>query len=103
MRTFVNKFIAHGAAPRTRGNLTPSQRGISIDQLSLYIKKLLEVASKINTKILYNGSSIGTFARNNSSIRHFANKWVAPQNIERAKRQWREIAKKVNGWAGVEI
>ncbi|MFH1777145.1 MAG: hypothetical protein ABH952_06290 [Candidatus Omnitrophota bacterium] len=97
-KKYVDKFIAHGAAPSTRKSLTKTQKGISIDRLENCWKAIYQTASFIYGSLLFEGSYFPLPTPQFDHLENLNKQWVDSKNINVVYKYWDQHSKSINDW-----
>ena len=98
VKKYVDKFIAHAAAPETRVPLSDEDKGITLDRLESYHKIIYQVTSFISGQILWESNLGGLPTPQYDHMKHLDKKWTTTKNLERAHKKWDEYKKEVSKW-----
>ena len=98
IKTYVDKFIAHAAAPETRIDLEDEEKAITLERLESCHKIIYQVASFISGSLLWESSLGGLPVPQYDHLGNLEKRWVSPKNIEKARKKWDALAKEVSKW-----
>ena len=98
IKKYVDKFIAHAAAPETRAGLTDEEKGLTLDRLEICHKIIYKVASFISGSLLWESSLGGLPVPQYDHLKNLDKSWVSLKNLEKASKKWDEFAKEVSKW-----
>jgi len=98
VKTYVNKFIAHAAAPETTEGLQDKEKAITIEGLEECYKTLYQVASFVSGSLLWESSLGGPPIPQFDYLKNIDKRWVSPKNVEKAREKWRIFEKEVSKW-----
>ena len=103
IKKYVDKFIAHAAAPETRAGLTDEEKGLTLDRLEICHKIICQVASYISGSLLWESSLGGLPVPQYDHLKHLDKSWVSPEHLEKARKKWDEFAKEVSKWDSITL
>lgn len=98
IKKYVDKFIAHAAAPETRLGLTENQKTLTLERLKTCHKIIYQVASFITGELLWESSLGGLPVPQDDHLANLEKSWVSPRNLEKARKKWDEYAKEIPKW-----
>lgn len=98
VKTYVDKFIAHAAAPETRADLQAEERAITLERLEGCYKTLYQIASFMSGALLWESSLGGLPVPQFDHLKDIEKRWVSPKNIGKAREAWRVFEKEVSEW-----
>jgi hypothetical protein len=98
IKKYVNKFIAHAAAPETRSDLTENQKAITVERLETSRRIIYQVASFILGPLLWESNLGGLRVPQYDHLENLEKSWVSSKNLARAYQKWDEVAKEVSNW-----
>lgn len=98
IKKYVDKFLAHAAAPETREELTDKQRGVTLERLKAHHKTIYQVAEFISTRILYGTSLGGVPVPQFDHLENLDKCWSTSDNLDRARKTWDEYSEEVAKW-----
>jgi len=98
IKKYVDKFIAHAAAPETRSSLSDEEKGITLERLETCHKIIYQVASFISGQILWESNLGGLRTPQYDHMKHLNKKWTTTKKLERARKKWDEYKKEVSNW-----
>jgi hypothetical protein len=98
VKMYVNKFIAHGAAPETRGALSADKHGLTLERLESCHKAIYGVASFINGQLLWESNIGGVPVPQFDHLKGIDMRWASEDGLVKAQEKWNEITKDVSRW-----
>lgn len=103
IKKYVDKFIAHAAAPETRAGLSNKEKGITLERLETCHKIIYQVASFVLGSLLWEPNLGGLPVPQYDHLKNLDKFWISPENLEKARKKWDEIAKEVPKWDSVSL
>jgi hypothetical protein len=103
IKKYVDKFIAHASAPETRKELPANQRAITLDRLKAHHKTIYQIASFISRQLLYQSDLGGLPVPQNDHLANLDKSWATAENLNTARRVWKEYAKEVSEWDSASL
>ncbi len=103
VKTYVDKFIAHAAAPETREDLQTEEEAMTLERLEACYRTLYCVASFISGSLLWDSSLGGLPVPQFDHLKDIEKRWVSPRNVGKARETWRAFEEKVSGWDSTDI
>jgi hypothetical protein len=98
IKKYVDKFIAHAAAPETRASLSDEDKGITLERLETYHKIIYQVASFISGQLLWESNLGGLPVPQYDHLNNLDKRWTATKNMKKAHKKWDEYKKEVSNW-----
>ena len=98
IKKYVDKFIAHAAAPETRASLSDEEKGITLERLETCHKIIYQVASFISIQLLWESNLGGLPVPQYGHLKNLDKRWTTPKKMEIAYRKWDEYNKEVSKW-----
>lgn len=98
IKKYVDKFVAHAAAPETRSELSESQKAITLERLEACHKIIYQIASFIKGPLLWESTPGGIPVPQYDHLANLDKSWVTTNNLEKAQKKWDEIDKMVSKW-----
>jgi hypothetical protein len=98
VKMYVNKFIAHGAAPETRGALAADERSLTLERLASCHKTIYGVTSFINGQLMWDSNIGGVPIPQYDHLKGLDMRWASEDGLIKAQEKWYEIAKDVGMW-----
>jgi hypothetical protein len=98
VKNYVDKFIAHGAAPETRGALAEDERGLTLERIESCHKIIYRVASFINGQLLWESNIGGVPVAQYDHLKGLDMKWASMDSLIKAQEKWHEVTKAVDKW-----
>ena len=96
IKKYVDKFIAHAAAPETRASLSDEDKGITLERLETYHKIIYQVASFISGQLLWESNLGGLPVPQYNHLKNLDKRWTATKNMEKAHKKWDKYKKEVS-------
>ncbi len=81
VKVYVDKFIAHAAAPETRADLKGEERAVTLGGLESYCKTLYQVTSFVSGTLLWESSLGGLPVPQFDHLKDIEKRWVSPINL----------------------
>lgn len=103
IKKYVDKFIAHAAAPESRLELTENQEAITLERLKACHKVIYQVASFISGTLLWESTLGGLPVPQYDHLANLEKSWVTSKNLEKACQKWDEFAKEVSKWDSTSL
>jgi hypothetical protein len=103
IKKYVDKFIAHAAAPETRAGLSNEEKNITLERLETCHKIIYQVASFISGQLLFESNLGGLPVPQYDHLKNLDKRWVSPKNLEKARKKWDEFAKEVSSWDSISL
>jgi hypothetical protein len=100
VKKYVDKFIAHGAAPETRGALAEDEGGLTLERIESCHKIIYRVASFINGQLLWESGIGGVPVSQYDHLKGLDMHWASEDGLIKAQEKWHEITKEVGNWDG---
>jgi hypothetical protein len=98
IKNYVDKFIAHAAAPETRAGLSDEEEGITLARLETCHKIIYQVTSFISGPLLWESNLGGLPVPQYDQLENLDKSWASAKNLEKARKKWDEFAKEVSKW-----
>ncbi len=98
IKKYVDKFIAHAAAPETRLELTDNQKVLTLGRLKTCHEIICQVASFILGPLLWESNIGGLPVPQYNHLANLEKSWVSHKNLEIARQKWDKITKEVSNW-----
>jgi len=98
VRTYVNKFVAHSASPKSRQEVNADGLEITLGKIYDAQQILCETAGFIGQEILYH--SLGGFlpVPQFNQFKHFEKPWIDKDSINKLYDEWSAFDKETRGW-----
>lgn len=97
VKTIVDKFIAHAAAPETIKLLSAEEKSVTLAQLKSYHIIIYQVARFISYNIL--SEAIGGLpVPQYNLLENLDKKWGDKEDLEQAQEKWDEFGEEIRGW-----
>jgi len=103
IKKYVDKFIAHAAAPETRASLSNEEKGITLEHLETCHKIIYQVASFISGQLLWESNLGGLPVPQYNHLENLDKKWTTPKKLEKAHKKWDEYKKEVSRWDSTSL
>jgi hypothetical protein len=103
IKKYVDKFIAHAAAPETRASLLDDEKGITLERLKTCHKIIYQVASFISLQLLWESNIGGLPVPQYDHLKNLDKRWTTPKKLEKANKKWDEYEKEVYKWDSVSL
>jgi len=103
IKKYVDKFIAHAAAPENRLELTENQKAITLERLETCHKIIYQVASFISGQFLWESTLGGLPVSQNDHLANLEKSWLIPKNLEKSRQKWNDFAKEVSEWDSTSL
>lgn len=103
IKKYVDKFIAHAAAPETRASLSDEEKGITLERLEACHKIIYQVTSFISGLLLWESNLGGLAVPQYDDLKNLDKSWVSPKNLEKARKKWEEFDKEVSKWDSISL
>ena len=103
IKKYVDKFIAHGAAPETRAGLADEEKAITLERLETCHKIIYQVASFTSGSLLWESNLGGLPVPQYDHLKNFEKSWVSVKNLKKARKKWDEFAMKVSKWDSTSL
>ena len=103
VKTYVDKFIAHAAAPETRADLQVEEKAITLERLEACYKTLYCVASFISGSLLWESSLGGLPVPQFDHLKDIEKRWVSPKKVGKAREKWSVFEKEISEWDSICI
>ena len=101
IKTYVDKFIAHAAAPETRAGLSDEQRGITLDGLKQNHKIIYQVTNFISSRLLYISNLGGLPTPQFDHLENLDKSWATTRDLNGARQKWHDYAKEISKWDSI--
>jgi hypothetical protein len=98
VKKYVDKFIAHAAAPETIEALSEEEKGLTLDRLEACHKVIYQVASFISGHLLCESNLGGLPVPQYDHLKYLDRKWTTSDNLVKAHTKWNEYEKEVSKW-----
>jgi hypothetical protein len=98
VKKYVDKFIAHAAAPETTASLSEEEIGLTLDRLESCHKTIYQVASFISGHLLWESNIGGLPIPQYDHLKYLDKKWTTSSNLVKAHEKWNEYEKEVSKW-----
>lgn len=98
VKKYVDKFIAHGAAPETRSALTEDEYGVTLERIKSCHKIIYSVASFINGQLLWESNIGGVPVPQYDHLKGLDMRWASEASLIKAHEEWHKITKDVGEW-----
>lgn len=103
IKKYVDKYIAHAAAPETRASLNENQKKITLDQLEKYHKIIYKVANFISASLLWDSDLGGLPTPLFDHLKNLEKAWTTPGSLKMARQVWNQYSKDVSSWGSIKI
>lgn len=103
IKKYVDKFIAHAAAPETRAGPSNEEKGITLERLETCHKIIYQVASFISGPLLWECNLGGLPVPQYDHLKNLDKSWVSMRNLEKARKKWDDVAKEVSKWDSISL
>ena len=103
IKKYVDKFIAHAAAPESREELTDTQRGVTLDRLKTHHKIIFQVAEFISTRLLYGTSLGGMPVPQYDHLKNLDKSWTTTGDLKQLREKWLEYDQEVSAWRSSSV
>jgi len=103
IKKYVDKFIAHAAAPETRTGLSDEQEGLTLERLETCHKTIYKVASFISGSLIWESNLGGLPVPQYDHLKNLDKRWVSQKNMEEARKKWDEFEKEVSKWDSTSL
>ncbi|HOO50826.1 MAG TPA: hypothetical protein PLK94_06000 [Alphaproteobacteria bacterium] len=103
VKKYVDKFIAHAAAPETIASLSEEEKGLTLDRLESCHKTIYQVASFISVHLLWESNIGGVPVPQYDHLKYLDKKWATSNNLIKAHEKWKEYEKAVCRWDSTPI
>ncbi|MCP4747991.1 MAG: hypothetical protein GY874_17915 [Desulfobacteraceae bacterium] len=103
IKKYVDKFIAHAAAPETRTTLSDNAKRITLENLETCHKIIYEVASFISGQILWESNLGGLPVPQYDHMKNLDKKWSTTKNLKKTYRKWNEYKDKISKWDSTSL
>jgi hypothetical protein len=98
VKTYVDKFIAHNAAPATRSDLSDSQKVLTLERLQVCHKVIYQVASFILARLLWESTPGGVPVPQHDHLANLNESWATKASLQKARSKWEEFVDDVIKW-----
>lgn len=98
IKKYVDKFIAHAAAPETRASLSEGEKSLTLERLETCHKAIYQVASFISGQLLWESNLGGLPVPQYDHLKNLDKRWTTPKNLEKAHKIWDKYKKEVSTW-----
>jgi hypothetical protein len=98
IKTYVDKFIAHAAAPETRGCLSNEEKRITLEKIETCLKIIYQVTSFMSGLLLWESKLGGLPIPQYDHLKNLDKSWVSQNSLERARQKWDELSQEVSEW-----
>lgn len=98
IKMYVNKFIAHGAAPENRDALAADERSLTLERLESCHKAIYGVTSFINGQLLWESNIGGVPVPQYDHLKGLNMRWASDDGLIKAQEKWNEITKDIGKW-----
>ena len=103
IKKYVDKFIAHAAAPETRAGLADEEKAITLERLETCHKMIYQVASFISGSLLWESNLGGLPVPQYDHLKNLEKSWVSVKNLKKARKKWDAFAKEVSKWDSTSL
>ena len=103
IKKYVDKFIAHAAAPETRASLSEEENSLTIERLEECHKTIYQVASFISGQLLWESNLGGLPVPQYDHLKNLDKRWTTPKKLKNAHKKWDEYEKEVSKWDSSSI
>lgn len=103
IKTYVDKFIAHAAAPETRTGLQDDEKAITLERLEACHKIIYQVTSFISGPLLWESGLGGLPVPQYDHLKNIEKRWVNPKNMGKVREKWDAFEKEVAVWDSVSL
>ncbi len=103
IKKYVDKFIAHAAAPETRAGLSDEEKGLTLERLGTCHKIIYQIASFISSQLLCEPNLRGLPVPQYDHLKNLDKRWSTPEGLEQARKKWDEFEKEVSKWDSTSI
>ena len=103
IKKYVDKFIAHAAAPETRTGLIDEEQGLTLERLETCHKIIYQVASFVSGKILWESNLGGLPVLQYDHLKNLDKSWGSRKNMDKARIKWDEVDREVSKWDSISL
>jgi hypothetical protein len=103
VKKYVDKFIAHAAAPETITSLSEEEKGLTLDRLESCHMTIYQVASFISGQLLWESNLGGLPVPQYDHLKYLDKTWTTSNNLVKAHEKWNEYKKEVSKWDSAEL
>ncbi|MGA2332027.1 MAG: hypothetical protein ABSG75_09725 [Syntrophales bacterium] len=103
IKKYVDKFIAHAAAPETRAGLSNEEKSLTLERLERYHKIIYQVASFISGQLLWESNLGGLRVPQYDHLKNLDKRWSTPERLEKAHKKWDDYKKEVSKWNSISL
>ncbi|MCD6376634.1 MAG: hypothetical protein J7L94_13980 [Caldisericaceae bacterium] len=98
IKKYVDKFIAHAAAPETRAGLSDEEKVLTLKHLETSHKIIYQVASFISSQLLWESNLGGLPVPQYNHLENLDKRWSTQEKLDKAQKKWDEFQKEVSKW-----
>ena len=103
VKKYVDKYIAHAAAPETIISLSEEEKNLTLNRLESCHKIIYQVASFVSGQLLWESSLGGLPVPQYDHLKHLDKSWTTSKNLVKAHEKWNEYEKKVQKWESAKL
>jgi len=103
VKKYVDKFIAHAAAPETRASLSEEEKNLTLERLKTCHKTIYQVASFISGQLLWESNLGGLPVPQYDHLKNLDKRWTTPKKLENAHKEWDKYEKEVSKWDSISL
>lgn len=103
VKKYVDKFVAHGAAPETRGALSVDEHSLTLERLETCHMAIYGVASFINGQLLWESNIGGVPVPQYDHLKGLDMRWASEDGLIKAQEKWNEITRNISKWDDVSL
>jgi hypothetical protein len=103
VKKYVDKFIAHAAAPETLTSLSEDERSLTLNRLESCHMTIYQVASFISVRLLWESNLGGLPVPQYDHFEYLDKRWATSNNLLKAHEKWNEYENEVSKWGSAEI
>jgi hypothetical protein len=98
IKTYVDKFVAHGSDPETRSGLSDDQLTITLDRLEKCYQAICQVAAFIYGPFLWIASVRALPTPQYNHLEHLDKPWINSDQVDKVHDLWWEQVKIIEQW-----
>ena len=103
VKKYVDKFIAHAAAPETIERLSEEEKGLTLNRLKACHMIIYQVASFISGHLLWESNLGGLPVPQYDHLKYLDKKWTTSVNLAKAYAKWNEYKNEVSKWESTSL
>lgn len=103
VKIYVDKFVAHAAAPETRVGLPEGAEGLTLEKLEECHKGLYKAASFLYGHVLWEGFYGALPTPQYGHLAGLDQSWASPSNVAEVENEWSRLAAVVEEWESEEL